>query len=105
MLVVTSNGKTGYLTVDSLVYEINQLGDSKLLLSKVDEFYFEDSHCGQSQLEDVLNVFTPEKAMTEKQSNPFGYGNCRVRCLILYTSAAAEREGDNLMIKIDKAKK
>lgn len=105
MLMATENGKIGYVRVDSLVYEINQLGEAKLLLSKVDERHFENSHCGQSHsTEETPAVIELDKTKSQERTPPFGYGNCKVRCLILYTKAAADREGSNLMRKIDKAK-
>ncbi|MEO1516870.1 MAG: T9SS type A sorting domain-containing protein [Bacteroidota bacterium] len=105
MLMANDNGTIGYLTVDSAIYEINQIGEAKLVLSRVDEYYFEGHQCGNYvPSEEPVEGKEPEDAKTEYRTPPYGHGNCKVRCLILYTSAAAEREGDNLFRKIDKAK-
>lgn len=105
MLMATTNGKVGYLKVDSMMYEINPIGEQQLLLSKVDNAYFQNGHCALSSSETTQERFVePGSQKAAARTPPYGYGNCKVRCLILYTSAALTREGrPTLMRKINKA--
>ena len=95
-LVSNSNGVTGHIIVDTIEYEINQIGDDQIILSKFDPDFFTDSECGN---ENGGGTFSePNTGEATERS-----GNCTVRCMVLYTAKAKATRGDNMMSQIDKA--
>lgn len=87
-LISSEHGKIGHIMVDSKTYELMQLGENKYLLGKLDASKFTESECA------VTNDAPIKSSGIDQKVKPRSSGWCEVRCLVLYTAAALDAEGN-----------